>query len=60
MTCSHCVESVEKSLLKLKGVKEVKIDLGSGEVQVFGEDFNKENIEKNIVSLGYKFKKENI
>ena len=53
MTCSHCVESVKKSLLNLKEVKEVQVNLESGEVLVVGRNLNNKEIEKNIKSLGY-------
>ena len=53
MTCSHCVDSVTKSLLNLSGVRNVQVDLSSGQVNVSGEDFNKDIIEENIISLGY-------
>jgi copper chaperone CopZ len=56
MTCSHCVDSVTKSLLNLSGVKEIQVDLDSGQVNVSGEDFNKDIIVKNILSLGYTIK----
>ena len=56
MTCSHCVDSVTKSLLNLSGVKEVQINLSLGQVNVAGKDFNKDIIEENIISLGYTIK----
>ena len=56
MTCSHCVESVKKSLLNLKGINKVQINLNSWKVEVLGESFDKELIEKNILALGYTIK----
>ncbi|GGM70039.1 heavy-metal-associated domain-containing protein [Dactylosporangium sucinum] len=37
MTCQHCVGSVSGELLKLDGVRDVRIDLGSGTVTVTSE-----------------------
>jgi len=56
MTCSHCVDSVKKSLLNLKGVKKVQIFLNLGQVNIFGEDLSEDLIEEKILSLGYTIK----
>ena len=56
MTCSHCVDSVKKSLINLTGVEKVLIDLESGQVNILGQSFDEESIQKNIVALGYTIK----
>ena len=54
MTCSHCEESVIKSLKKIKGVKDVSVELKTGEVEVVGSEYNLEEVKKTIVDLGFK------
>lgn len=34
MTCEHCVNAVTEELQRLDGVHEVRVDLGSGRVEV--------------------------
>ena len=34
MTCSHCVQAVTDELIRLPGVRDVRIDLNSGQVTV--------------------------
>jgi len=34
MTCGHCEEAVRQELLRLPGVRDVKVDLNSGAVAV--------------------------
>jgi copper chaperone len=34
MTCGHCVQAVTEELTRLPGVREVRVDLTSGEVTV--------------------------
>jgi copper chaperone len=34
MTCGHCVQAVTEELLRLPGVRDVKVDLTSGAVSV--------------------------
>ena len=34
MTCGHCVEAVTDELIRLPGVRDVRIDLTSGQVTV--------------------------
>ncbi len=38
MTCGHCVNSVTEELSKIAGVKEVKVDLDSGKVDITSEN----------------------
>ena len=56
MTCSHCVDSVKNSLSKITGVSNINVDLASGKVQYSGDDNLNDDIEENILSLGYKIK----
>ena len=55
MSCGHCVSSVEKSVGNLDGVKEVKVHLESGEVDVsFEEDkVSLDVIKETIDDQGY-------
>ena len=34
MTCGHCVQAVTDELLRLPGIRDVKVDLNSGAVSV--------------------------
>lgn len=34
MSCGHCISAVQKALMNLDGVKEAKVDLSSGMVDV--------------------------
>ena len=53
MTCSHCVESVRRSLGECHGVREVKVDLGRGRVVVIGDDLHPEPLVAAVTGLGY-------
>lgn len=37
MTCDHCVRAVTAEISKLDGVRDVRVDLASGEVDVTSE-----------------------
>jgi copper chaperone len=54
MSCQHCVMSVTKALGQLEGIKNVQVDLATGEVRF---DNTKEvapsRIEKAIGEAGY-------
>ena len=54
MTCSHCVESVKKTLMKLKGSKSVDVNLESGEVVIKSDIIDFVLIKKTIEELGFK------
>jgi len=54
MTCSHCEESVTKTLLKLKGVSNVYADAKKGEVRFLANDRILSEIKKSINKLGFK------
>ena len=34
MTCGHCVQAVTEELIRLPGVRDVRVDLASGQVTV--------------------------
>ena len=46
MSCGHCVNSIEGSVGKLNGVKEVKVNLESGTVDV---EFNNNEVTLAII-----------
>ncbi|MDH2429401.1 copper ion binding protein [Sphaerisporangium sp. TRM90804] len=37
MTCDHCVRSVTEEVGEVRGVSEVRVDLGTGVVEVSGD-----------------------
>jgi copper chaperone len=54
MTCGHCASSVREELGELPGVRQVDVDLGTGDVQVTSEralDFGQ--VEQAIRVAGY-------
>lgn len=55
MSCGHCVNSIEGSVGKQEGVEQVKVDLGSGKVNVIFNDekVTLEKIKEIIDEQGY-------
>jgi copper chaperone len=53
MTCSHCEESVKKTLMKLEGIKSVDIDLETGQVTIESELVDFDLIKQSVKELGY-------
>ena len=57
MMCAHCVMHVEKSLRKVDGVTDVKVDLKAGTAHVvLSKDVKEEVFAKAIADSGYTFK----
>jgi copper chaperone CopZ len=55
MTCNHCKTNVENNLAKLDFIKDVKIDLATGRVELEGDDINLEKVKDIVNGLGYKY-----
>ncbi|PGT79569.1 copper chaperone CopZ [Bacillus sp. AFS040349] len=55
MSCGHCVNSIEGSVGRLKGVSNVKVDLNSGSVDVEynPNEVTLETIKETIDDQGY-------
>ena len=54
MNCNHCVMTVSNALNKVKGVKDVKIQLASKEVQVqHDENVRMQQLADAIEQVGY-------
>lgn len=53
MTCSHCEESVNKTLIKLDGVENVSANAKSGIINISGNNYSAEKIKKSIIELGF-------
>ncbi|OAG28515.1 heavy-metal-associated domain-containing protein [Thermodesulfatator autotrophicus] len=54
MNCMHCVKRVEKALLELPGIKEVKVDLQTGMVSLDKpDDLSLDEIKAAIKEAGY-------
>jgi uncharacterized protein len=60
MTCNHCKENVENSIMSVKGVEKVEVDLTTGIVNIKGKSFDLRKILSGIRDIGYKIKKEDI
>tara|TARA_B110000116_G_C16274471_1_gene332260 strand:- start:110 stop:523 length:414 start_codon:yes stop_codon:yes gene_type:complete len=54
MTCSHCEESVQKTLLKIKGIENVVVNANLGTVEYKSKNDNHQKIVKTITDLGFK------
>ena len=52
LKCGGCVNTIKKAVLNSEGVKEVEIDLETGNVLVKGET-NEQEIVKKLAQLGY-------
>ena len=55
MTCNHCKKTVETNLKKINGIKDIQIDLPTGNVNIQGDNLNTEEIQETITGLGYTF-----
>jgi len=55
MTCNHCRMNVEKILLGVKDIRDVRIDLSNGEAVLTGENIDMINVAKKIEEGGYEF-----
>ena len=56
MSCEHCKRKVREALLAINGVKEVNIDLGTGQVNVeSGEDIGLDVFATAVEEVGYIF-----
>jgi copper chaperone len=54
MTCEHCVSSVREELGELPGVRQIDVDLGTGNVQVTSERvLDPGQVEQAIRTAGY-------
>lgn len=54
MHCASCASNVERSLKKVKGVKEVNVSLMTHKCFVEAENANKDEIKKAVEKVGYK------
>ena len=59
MTCANCAKGIEKHLTK-KGNKEIRVDFASAEAHFLQDDFKTDDIIKEIESIGFKAKREEI
>ncbi len=53
MTCSHCVDTVRRSLLEHHGVESVEIDLAGGLALLTGDELDQAALCKVVEELGY-------
>ncbi len=57
MTCSRCVEAVERSLKQVAGVREARVDLKTGQASVRGEDMDQTQLAAAVTGLGFGVKR---
>jgi copper chaperone len=53
MSCEHCVAAVKHELGELAGVRDVEVDLTSGQVLLTGGGFDDEAVRQAVQSAGY-------
>lgn len=53
MSCGHCTNAVEKSLMELNEVNTAKADLASKTVEVEGNSLNEDGLRKAVKEAGY-------
>jgi len=53
MKCNGCANTVKTGLLKLKGIKNVEVDIEKGSISVSCEDIERSVIINKLLSLGY-------
>lgn len=53
MTCSHCAETVARSLRETEGVEDARVDLDQGQATVHGHHVDPETLIEAIKRLGY-------
>lgn len=53
MTCTHCADTIKRSLTELAGIDSVEIDLADGKGIVSGRDLDVDSLCRVISELGY-------
>ena len=53
MTCSHCVAVITASVVKLSGVTQVDVNLGSTTLTVVGDQVNDDAVATAVAAAGY-------
>ena len=52
--CNHCVASVTEELTDLPGVREVKVDLSTGHVEVYADSaLGSDDVRRAITGAGF-------
>ncbi|AWB84893.1 heavy-metal-associated domain-containing protein [Corynebacterium liangguodongii] len=54
MTCTHCEASVAEEVGAIAGVEDVAVDHTTGRLEVTGEGFSAEEVEKAVHEAGYR------
>jgi copper chaperone len=53
MTCGHCVASVREEVAAVGGVRDVDVDLDSGQLVVSGAGFDDQAVKTAVQEAGY-------
>ena len=53
MTCNHCLETVTEAINSCDGIRDVKINLESGETYIYGSNLNEQQIISSINNVGF-------
>jgi len=57
MTCTHCVQTVQRALSECAGIISAQVDLKSGIAVVKGEHFDTRSLHRAVESVGYTVEK---
>ena len=53
MTCNHCKETVAEAIKTCDGIKDITINLESGQTFIYGKNINKQQIITSINNVGF-------
>ena len=53
MTCNHCKETVMEAINSCDGIRDIKINLDSGETFIYGNKLNEQKIITSINEVGF-------
>ena len=53
MTCNHCKETVTEAIKTCDGIRDVAINLESGQILLYGNNLNKQQIITSINNVGF-------
>ena len=51
---NHCKQSVTETILSIENVRDVNVDLDSGDVFIDGEDVNIQVVHDSVEKIGFK------
>ena len=58
MTCNHCKKSVTETIIAIKNIEDVNVDLDSGDVFITGDNIDINEIYTSVKKIGFKIIKQ--